>query len=148
VVERIVLSSSLRDRLLDEGRSAFPRECCGLLVGVLEETVAHIVAIHPARNIATEPDRFEIDPADHIRLLRELRGTGRDIIGCYHSHPNGRAEPSPRDRDGAFGDGFLWLIVALTSGVEGASAALGAFEIGQKGFREIALLDPSPPAPV
>ena len=46
------------------------------------------------RNLADTPDRFEIDPAEQIKLMRALRGAGREIIGCYHSHPNGSAEPS------------------------------------------------------
>ena len=70
-------------------------------------------AFHPTRNLAAEPDRFEIDPSVHIRLLRALRGTGRDIVGCYHSHPNGRAELSPRDRQSAGDENFIWLIAAI-----------------------------------
>jgi proteasome lid subunit RPN8/RPN11 len=137
VIEKIVLPHALRDRLLEEGRLAFPRECCGLIEGVVEQRNAHATAIHPARNLATDADRFEIDPIDQIRLLRDLRGTGREIIGCYHSHPNGRAEPSQRDRDGAFGEGFLWLIVALAQGEEGLNATLAAFEIGQETVRAV-----------
>jgi proteasome lid subunit RPN8/RPN11 len=64
-------------------------------------------------NLAQDSDCFEVDPAAHIALLRKLRGTGREIIGCYHSHPNGRPEPSARDIAGAGETGFLWLIAAL-----------------------------------
>jgi proteasome lid subunit RPN8/RPN11 len=98
------------------------------------------VDIHPAANLAAEPDRFEIDPADHIRLLRASRGRGHDIVGCYHSHPNGRAEPSARDREYAFGDDFLWLIVVLSD--DGGRPDIGAFELRTDGHRRIAL-DPA-----
>jgi proteasome lid subunit RPN8/RPN11 len=100
----MILAPALRARILAEARAAFPRECCGLIEGDSER----ITALHPMRNLAEAPDRFAIDPAEQFRLMRE----GRDIVGCYHSHPDGRAEPSPRDADGAGEVGFLWLIAA------------------------------------
>jgi proteasome lid subunit RPN8/RPN11 len=68
------------------------------------------MALHSMRNIAVDADRFDIDPAAHIALSRSLRGTDRVIIGCYHSNPNGRAEPSARDMQLAAETGFVWLI--------------------------------------
>jgi proteasome lid subunit RPN8/RPN11 len=130
---RFLLSDALRERVLREARVAFPREGCGLIEGLRDGAELHATAIHPVANLADEPDRFELDPAKHIALLRELRGTGRQILGCYHSHPKGRAEPSARDRAGAFEDGFLWLIAAVDG--EGRSelnaycAARGNFEV-------------------
>ncbi|HEY2071202.1 MAG TPA: M67 family metallopeptidase [Rhizomicrobium sp.] len=102
---------ALRDQIVAEARAAFPRECCGLIEGVREDGAFEITALHPTRNLAYEPDRFLLDPAEHMALRRRLRGTGRQIIGCYHSHPDGRAVPSVHDQ--AFEDGFLWLIAAL-----------------------------------
>ncbi|MBV9993225.1 MAG: M67 family metallopeptidase [Alphaproteobacteria bacterium] len=105
------MSDALRAALLAEARAAHPRECCGLLEG----TGKAVTALHPARNLADAPDRFEIDPALQFRLRRE----GRNIVGCYHSHPDGAAEPSPRDAQAASQAGFVWLIVG--------GDALGAF---------------------
>jgi proteasome lid subunit RPN8/RPN11 len=129
-----MLPASLRNRLADEACRALPRECCGLLEGVQVGPKLRITAVHPTRNLATERDRFEIDPAEQIQLLKTLRGTGRDVVGCYHSHPNGRPEPSPRDREYAFGGDFLWLIVALGNDAE---PELGAYEIQAEGHRLI-----------
>lgn len=121
---RLLLSEALREQIVHEARAAFPREGCGLVEGLRDGAELRATAIHPVPNLAEEPDRFELDPAKHIALLRDLRGTGRRIVGCYHSHPDGRAEPSARDRAGAFEDGFLWLIAAVDA--EGRSA-LNAF---------------------
>jgi proteasome lid subunit RPN8/RPN11 len=90
-----------------------------------EGSNVEIAALHPMPNIAHKSDRFEIDPSAHIALLRGLRETGRDIIGCYHSHPNGRPEPSPRDIEGAGETDFLWLIAALEH--ERAAPQFGCF---------------------
>jgi proteasome lid subunit RPN8/RPN11 len=137
MIAQVFLPGLLQDHIEKEARDAFPRECCGLVEGVGDEQVLRVTAVHPARNLATEPDRFEIDPADQFRVLRALRGTGRDIIGCYHSHPNGRAQPSARDREGAFGGDFLWLILALVQGQDGLAATLGAFTIGTAAICEV-----------
>ena len=56
--------------------------------------------------------RFEIDPLTHIKAQKLARLRGSEIIGCYHSHPNGRAEPSATDLAGAGAEDFLWLIAA------------------------------------
>lgn len=100
----MILAPALRAQILAEARAASPRECCGLLEG----DGRRITALHPTRNLAAEPDRFEIDPAEQFALLR----AGRRIVGCYHSHPGGAAEPSPRDAAHAGEVGFLWLIAA------------------------------------
>jgi len=108
----LVLSDALHRQLSAEARAAYPNECCGLLEGVRHDDTIEVLALRPTRNLADAPDAFEIDPAEHIRLLRTLRGTGREIVGCYHSHPNGEARPSARDRAQAQDRNFVWLICA------------------------------------
>ena len=125
MIQTLILPQILRDQIIREARTAHPRECCGLIEGIYKEEAAHAAACHPIRNLAQSNDRFELNPAQHIQFLKALRGTGREIIGCYHSHPNGRAEPSPRDLEGATGENFLWLIAAdntLSAFVHAASA--------------------------
>ena len=116
MLSTLILPPLLRARLVAEARAAFSRECCGLIEGALEGEMVRAAALHPTANIGRTPDSFEIDPSAHINLLRTLRGTGRGIVGCYHSHPNGRPEPSDRDRAGGGEEGFVWLIAALADG--------------------------------
>jgi proteasome lid subunit RPN8/RPN11 len=105
----VQLSSALHQQLLGEAEAAHPHECCGLLFG----TPDRIEQARPCRNVADDPARtFEIDPAALIAAERAARNGGARLIGHYHSHPNGRAEPSPRDAADAARDGRLWLIIA------------------------------------
>ena len=112
MIATLFLPQNLRDQIAREALAANPSECCGLIEGTYNKDEATALACHPTRNLASDSDSFEIDPARHIELLRSLRGTGREILGCYHSHPAGRAEPSPRDRARATDENFLWLIAA------------------------------------
>lgn len=109
----LTLPNDLRERLLFEAEMTAPAECCGLLEGYAAEDGIVVTAVHTTANCASDPDQgFEIDAATHLRLRRELRGSGRAIVGCYHSHPNGRAEMSESDRAAGGEDGFVWLIIA------------------------------------
>ena len=132
---RLILAGDLIDQLDREAREAFPEECCGLIAGLAREGDIVALSLHPARNRAGRPDRFEIDPAEQFRLLRALRGTERRAIGCYHSHPNGRPGPSVQDRAGAGEAGFVWLIAAIAG--PDATADLGAFLWQDGEFRRL-----------
>jgi len=111
---RVALAQGLRAQILDEARTAHPGECCGLLEGLRMPSgdEFRVTALHPAQNLAPAPDRFEIAPEDHIKAFKAARANRHLLIGCYHSHPNGRAEPSAADKAGAGEEDFLWLIAA------------------------------------
>lgn len=136
MIREAVLSRDLHARIEAEARKAFPKECCGLLEGARDGETVRIAAIHPTRNLADAPGRFAIDPQAHIRLLRALRGTGRAIVGCYHSHPEGRAEPSAHDREAAAEENFIWLIAAVP---RVGAVTLAAFIYAAGSFRTLAL---------
>lgn len=103
------ISSKVHAAIVVACRKALPNECCGLLFG----DDNRIDGFRETANVAACPDRyFEIDPAVLIAAIREDRAGGRRLIGYFHSHPNGSAEPSLHDAGAAARDGSLWIIVA------------------------------------
>ena len=108
----VTLPAQLRAQILRQAQAAGLRECCGLVEGNREDGEFRVTALHPARNLAPAPDRFEIDPRDHLAAHKLARANGHILIGCYHSHPNGCAQPSATDLAGAGEEDFLWLIAA------------------------------------
>ncbi|MEM1133716.1 MAG: M67 family metallopeptidase [Pseudomonadota bacterium] len=105
----VVITSTLCAEMVLAAESAVPLECCGLLLGK-GDTVTSIL---PSANISDTPESaFLIDPAVLAKAQRAARQGGLDILGYYHSHPNGRREPSQRDRAEAIPDGRLWAIIA------------------------------------
>jgi len=125
---RIVVAASLIDQLVHAAASAPMEEVCGLLFG----EPGRIVEARPAANVA--PDRtasFEVDPAALFAAFRAERVGGPRLIGHYHSHPNGLAEPSQRDLAAAE-PGRIWLIIG--------GATVRAWLATAGDFHEITLL--------
>ena len=90
-------------------RCAHPYEACGLLLG----GGGRIIAFVETRNVHPTPaTHFEIDPQALIDAHRAERQGGLTLLGYFHSHPTGEAEPSATDRASAAGDGKIWAIAA------------------------------------
>lgn len=103
------LTSGAMATLLTEAARAAPAECCGLLLG----REGRVDLALPVANLHPAPERhFAMDPQALIDAHRAARSGGPQVLGYYHSHPNGRVGPSPEDRAQASGDGRIWAIVA------------------------------------
>lgn len=108
----VVLANVLRNEIHDFCAVQWPLEACGLLTAPMDapNKIGRVVF---ARNVAEDPlTTFEIDPQTLIDCHRSARNKGERVVGCFHSHPNGKALPSPTDRARADENGFLWLIIA------------------------------------
>lgn len=104
----VEVTREVRERILAEAAAAYPRECCGVLLG----EGATVRAVTAARNVHPAPEKhFEIDPRTLIHAHRAARSGGPQVMGYYHSHPRGPAEPSATDRATAAHDGRIWAIV-------------------------------------
>ena len=107
-------------RMKQAAEAAYPRECCGLLIGRQQGggdfTVTETAA---SRNVAEgdRKDRFEVDPQVRFDVMRRLEGGPEKIIGHYHSHPDHTGEPSATDFEMAFEPEMVWLIVAVDNGL-------------------------------
>ncbi|OGS51315.1 MAG: hypothetical protein A3K65_02865 [Euryarchaeota archaeon RBG_16_68_12] len=114
----VLIPRSAVDVIRAHGRAAYPEEGCGFLIGK-EGTPRRVEESRPARNVAKESrtTRYDVDPADTFRLTKELRGTGREIVGFFHSHPDHPARPSEFDRSRA----WTWYTYVIVS-VEGGKA--------------------------
>ncbi len=126
---RFEISSELHAALLAEAAKSPDHEVCGLLLGQ-GSRVSDIVL---ADNLAENPARqFEVDPIVLINAHRRQRAGGPAILGCYHSHPNGRVGPSPQDAEMADQIGWLWIIIA--------AGALRGWVVEARGaFKEVSL---------
>ncbi|MBL0925954.1 MAG: M67 family metallopeptidase [Sphingomonadaceae bacterium] len=103
------ISRTQRTQLLEWAEVARPEECCGLLFG----RGGSISEICLTPNVAENPrSHFEIDPAALIAAHRRAREGDIELLGHFHSHPNGLGRPSSTDLANACADGRCWIIIA------------------------------------
>lgn len=134
------LCRALAASVLAAAARAYPSECCGLIEGIETTDGWQALAVHEAANLADDPRRqFLIDPQVQFDLMRRLRGGERRIVGCFHSHPKGRAEPSDTDKSQAYESNFLYLIVG---GEPDAGFTLKAYVCkgASKAFAKVAMI--------
>lgn len=112
------------------GRTAYPEEACGILLGPLPKgsgqarQVARVQAV-PNRKGEDRGHRFLI-PAQELREAeRSALQEGYEVLGFYHSHPDHPARPSAFDRDHAW-PWYAYLVLRVQSGVP---QELNAFEL-------------------
>lgn len=107
----------MRQSIRDHAERDYPNECCGLLVGLRQDSAWQVEYARPARNLNQDRprERYLLDPDDFMRADREARNRGLDIVGVYHSHPDHPARPSETDRENAWA-ALAYLIVGVCRG--------------------------------
>ena len=96
-------------------RRGYPHEVCGLLIGRAGGTATQVDVVFEGRNRAAGAERrYLLDPDDFLAAESLARGTGRDVVGVWHSHPDHPAVPSSTDLEHAW-PGYSYVIVAVTS---------------------------------
>jgi len=112
------LSHSHYDSLRQHGEETYPYECCGVLLGQMDGDVRTVTSVARCGNtrIDSPQNRYNIDPKELVRIQREGRGRGEDIIGFYHSHPDHPARWSSTDLAEAHWFGCSYVITSVEKG--------------------------------
>ena len=133
------LPDELAASVLAAAVRAYPSECCGLIEGVETTDGWQALAVHETANVAEDEGRhFLIDPQVQFDLMRRLRGSERRILGCFHSHPGGLAEPSATDTSQAYESNFLYVIAGGDS-ASGFTLKAYVFDDVRKTFAKVSL---------
>lgn len=120
----LFLSQPLRTELVEHCLITVPFEACGFLIGT-SGYLKTVCGIKKAKNRADVVNKFVIDPFEYYTLEHALEGTNLSIIGFYHSHTNGSAQPSRYDIQDAWPD-YSYLIVGVR---EGHAVALKSWQL-------------------
>ena len=106
------------DALRRQAEAAYPHECCGVLLGTRAgdgREVRRIVACRNAR-VDSPHNRYSIDPVELIRIQKDARAAGLEIVGIYHSHPDHTAQWSATDLQDACWIGYSYVITSVENG--------------------------------
>jgi len=118
----LVLPPEFETIIRDDGKSAYPNECCGILIGSVNDAsgakvVRHAQAIRNAQTDSEQYHRFLITPEDMLEAELTARKLKADVIGFYHSHPDHPSAPSEYDKDHAL-PFYSYVIVAVEKGAD------------------------------
>ncbi|MFB3906692.1 MAG: M67 family metallopeptidase [Acidobacteriota bacterium] len=116
--------------------SEYPHECCGIMIGSVANSHRMVTRLLVARNQRQDSlrNRYLIDPAVIYRVESELRGTGKAILGFFHSHPDEPARPSRYDREHAW-PWYSYLIVSVIKG-KTADTTVWQLKSDRSGFEQ------------
>ena len=112
-------------------------ECCW---EEFQDDARIVSATVRCRNTRTDSptNRYEIDPVEVVRIQRDARLRGLDIVGFYHSHPDHPANWSPTDLEEAYWLGCSYVITSIESGKaeQTRSFVLSGSSVEEKAFAE------------
>ena len=149
----IRVSEAHLDAIRRHGAAEFPRECCGVLLGDVEQGAKVVREVRPLPNTFEPSDEFErsigdpvepgegppvgrerrymVSPDTMYKLMREERQTKRKVLGFYHSHPNHPARPSEYDRVWAMN----WYSYAIVSVMDREPSDLTWWTLSEDGAK-------------
>ncbi len=112
------LTQLVHNTLRMHGEETYPHECCGVLLGHASPEANRVDSAVRAGNTRSDSahNRYSIAPAELIRIQREARSQGWDIVGFYHSHPDHPAQWSQTDFAEAHWLGCSYVITAVEKG--------------------------------
>jgi proteasome lid subunit RPN8/RPN11 len=95
-------------RMISHAQNALPNEACGLLGG----KSGHVSTVYPGTNSEYSSLSYLLDPVDQWNAMKAIDQSGEDLIGIFHSHPQGLAAPSETDTSQAYYPQATYVILA------------------------------------
>jgi proteasome lid subunit RPN8/RPN11 len=75
--------------MVAHAREAYPNECCGAMLGVIDGDKTVRVSMRLENAFAgAQAARYELRPEDLLAADKAARERQMDLIGIYHSHPD------------------------------------------------------------
>jgi proteasome lid subunit RPN8/RPN11 len=130
MADRLILTRSHWQAMRRHVARRVPLEACGLLAGRGDR----VETTRGVPNAARSPVRFRMAPREQWRAFQRIEAAGLELVGIYHSHPQGPDHPSPTDVAEA-----MYPVVQLIWYRAGGGWQARGFRIAQGKFSEVAL---------
>ena len=91
----LILDRSVRDAIVAHARRDHPDEACGIVAGPARSDRPERVV--EMTNAARSMTRYEFEPAEQLRVYREMDDRDEEPVVVYHSHTATEAYPSRTD---------------------------------------------------
>lgn len=106
------LPAEMRRAMVAHAVFSLPGEACGLLAA---DADGRLRLAYCLSNATPSPTAYTLDPGEHFRAMRHAEAQGWHLAGVFHSHPRGRAYPSPTDVAQALEPDWLYVVVGLAN---------------------------------
>lgn len=106
----LILGKKYQEEIIKLAIMEAPAEACGLLAG----KNGTVERLYKMTNTSDRPETcYFMDAKEQLKAMKEIRKTGLEMLGIYHSHPNSVAYPSAKDVELAFYPEVVYLIISL-----------------------------------
>ena len=91
----LILDPAVRDAIVAHARRDHPDEACGIVAGPVGSGRAERVV--EMTNAARSMTQYEFEPAEQLRVYREMDDRDEEVVVVYHSHTATEPYPSRTD---------------------------------------------------
>lgn len=124
----LTLKRDDRDKIIKQCVKEFPNEACGILAGPPSRSpvcraglnlpysntaLRRVTKVYEMTNADKSAATFFMDAKEQLKVMREIRNSGLEMAGIYHSHAASGAYPSNHDVEMAFYPETSYVIISL-----------------------------------
>ncbi|MFB6283103.1 MAG: desampylase [Halobacteria archaeon] len=110
----IVFDGDCHEEMVEQARDGVPYEICGVLAGESNRDEVRVERIYPVENVSDTPEvNYLMEPEEQLQTLDKIEDDGFEVVGFYHSHPEGPEVPSETDASRANWPDYSYVIVSL-----------------------------------
>ena len=109
-MQKIILSKLHKKILLDHSLKEEPNEACAILYGNISGEENTVKEIWLTKNDTPSPIEFTLSAEQTWEMNQKRKELNLEIIGIFHSHPNGEAIPSTTDKKFMQNNPYVWII--------------------------------------
>ena len=105
----ITLKKEFFEQIVKQSKQEYPNEACGILAG----KDGYVEKIYEMINVEKSPSFFSMNPQEQFKVNKDIRKSGFEMMGIYHSHVKSQAYPSSEDVELAFYPEVSYMILSL-----------------------------------
>lgn len=121
----LILKKEFLEQIISQSKREAPNEACGILAGregkvdpstslrVNGEHSRTVEKVYEMTNRDKSPSTYFMDAKEQLKVMKEMRNLGLEMVGIYHSHVASAAYPSAHDVELAFYPDVAYLIISL-----------------------------------
>ncbi len=128
-INMLTLKKDLLEKMLKQIKEEFPNEACGILAG----REGRASKVYEMSNTDKSPATYFMDAKEQLLVMKEMRNSGLEMVGIYHSHVASPAYPSGHDLEMAFYPEASYVIISL---VDKNKPAARSFKINEGAITE------------